>query len=289
MRIYTYNIPISTPLLTITNRQGLIFQSEAGYGEAAPLPGWSKESVDDLIASIHNRASYPSFDFGLRCAELPFPSSFPRIPLCALVTSLSEAETALNSGFKTLKIKIKNHSVREALDFIAHVQLPCIRLRIDVNRRWSFEKAQLFFNQLNPTGIDYIEEPTHDLHKLHKLSNLPLALDETLREPESNWIHLPNLHALVLKPTLLGHRLDYLIQLGQKQGKKLIFSSSFESAIALLHIAHLHARFSLQTAVGLDTHRFFHGNFFPMPIKNGMLCDHPLPPLDRTWLSDYAP
>jgi O-succinylbenzoate synthase len=93
----------------------------------------------------------------------------------------------------------------------------------------------------------------------------------------------------VLKPTLLGRRLDFLIQLGQKLNKKLVFSSSFESAIGLLHIAHLQARFFHETAVGLDTHRFFHGNFFPMPVKNGMLCNHPLPHMDRTWLRNYVP
>lgn len=289
MLIYTYNIPISTPLLTISKRRGLILETERGFGEAAPLPGWSKESIDDILASIPNFDAHPSAAFGLRCAEHPFPRSFPSIPLAALVTNLYEAENALLNGFKTLKVKIGSYCVPKALDLISRIQLPHVQLRIDVNRRWSFDEARLFLNQLNPMGIEYIEEPTADLGQLHKLPPFPLALDETLREPKNIWMRLPNLHAFVLKPTLLGSRLDFLIRLGQKEKKKLVFSSSFESAIGLLHIAHLQERFSLQTAVGLDTHRFFNGNFFPMPINNGMLCNHPLPPLDRTWLTHYVP
>lgn len=286
MHIYTYDIPICSPLLAISRRRGLIFETEHGWGEAAPLPGWSQETIDDLILSPF---SHPSSDFALRCVQTAFPSAFPSIPLAALVTNISEAENAILSGFQTLKIKIRDYSVCDAINLISRMQIPNIRLRIDINRRWSFNDAHLFLSQLNPAGIEYIEEPTHDLDQLRNLPPFPLALDETLKEPQQRWIHLPNLHAFVLKPTLLGKRLDYLIQLGQKQNKKLVFSSSFESAIGLIHIAHLQARFSPQTAVGLDTHRFFLGNFFPMPINNGMLDNYPLPPMDRRWLTNYVP
>jgi O-succinylbenzoate synthase len=289
MRIYTYKIPIATPLLPISERQGLIFQTEQGFGEAAPLPGWSRETIEDLLASIQSSISYPSADFGQSCARMTFPASFPSIPICALVVNKQDVEQALLNGFQTLKIKIKDYSVRDALDLISLMQFSGVRLRIDMNRKWSFNDAQRFLNQLDPLNIEYIEEPTDDLDQFHKLPPLPYALDETLREKENTWMRLPNVHAFVLKPTLLGKRLDHLIQLGQKLGKKLVFSSSFESAIALLHIAHLQKRFASQTAVGLDTHRFFQGNFFPMPIKNGLLSDDLLPPLDRTWLNDYVP
>jgi len=289
MRIYTYSIPISTPLLPIAERRGLIFETKQGLGEAAPLPGWSKETILNILASIEDPSAFPSAAFGMKCLECPFPRSFPSIPLAALATNISEAENALNNGFKTLKIKVGHYSIPDALDLVWRVQRPHIQLRIDINRRWSFDEALLFFNQLDPEGIEYIEEPTSDLRQLHQLPALPIALDETLREPANNWIQLCNLHAFILKPTLLGSRLDFLIQLGQKLQKKLVFSSSFESAVGLLHIAHLHARFSMKTAVGLDTHRFFMGNFFPMPVKNGMLCDTSLPPLDRSWLKKYVP
>jgi o-succinylbenzoate synthase len=283
MRIYTYNIPISTQILTISSRQGIVFETEQGFGEAAPLPGRSRETIYDLIAAS------PSIDFALNCAHRPFPRSFPSIPLCALATNRHEAESALNRGFQTLKIKVGNHSVCDALDLVSRIQRYPVRLRIDVNRRWGFDEAMQFFNRLDLINIEYIEEPTHDLHRWSQLPPIPIALDETLQQAKKAWIHLPNVHALILKPTLLGRRLDGLIQFGKKYGKKLVFSSSFESAIGLLHIAHLQATFSPQNAVGLDTHRFFRFNFLPMPVQNGMLSDHPLPPLDRTWLKEYAP
>jgi O-succinylbenzoate synthase len=158
-----------------------------------------------------------------------------------------------------------------------------------VNRRWDIDDALFFFQHLDPTGIEYIEEPTRNPAHLSRLTNLPIALDESLFDIRNITIGQPNISALILKPTLLGRRLDPLIEWGQKHQKKLIFSSSFESAIGLLHIAHLQAQYSPECAAGLDTHRFFKNNFFPMSIENGMLCNELLPELDRTWLHEYAP
>ncbi len=53
---YSYNLPFATPLKTsaqtFQNRKGYILSYKSGeqqfYGEAAPLPGFSKESLDDI-------------------------------------------------------------------------------------------------------------------------------------------------------------------------------------------------------------------------------------------------
>jgi O-succinylbenzoate synthase len=270
-------------------RNGIIFKSDRGWGEAAPLPGYSGENIDDAIASIDQHQPAPSVHFGLVCARSAMPLSFPPIFVSALAAKRDDIEKALNAGFRTIKIKIRDMSVREALDLIQAIQSPCVRLRIDVNRRWDIEEAQFFFHHLDPTGIEYIEEPIRNPAHLSRLTHLPIALDESLLDAQNLTISRPNISALILKPTLLGRRLKPLIEWGQRHQKKLIFSSCFESAIALLHIAHLQAEYSPECAAGLDTHRFFKNNFFPMSIKNGMLSNEPLPELDRRWLREYAP
>lgn len=288
MQIYRYCLPLASPLMPFYQREGIIFQTEHGLGEAAPLPGWSNETIQDVIHAITNGAYYPSLEFGLRCARIPFPKTFPSIPISALSTNPLEAKWAVSQGYRTIKLKLKDYCVKDALDFVSQVQIPGIHLRIDMNRRWSFSDASYFLSCLNPQQVEYIEEPTYEFDRLHQF-DFPLALDETLREPENRWLHLPNINTFVLKPTLLGCRLDDLIELGLKLNKKLVFSSSFESAIGLLHIAHLQARFSPGTAAGIDTHRFFLSNFFPMVVKNGVLSDCLLPPPERKWLKRDVP
>jgi o-succinylbenzoate synthase len=286
MRIYSYNIPLHPSPLPLSVRQGLIVQTETGWGEIAPLPGWSAESLLESIASLPKNPA-PSAFFGCKSALLPFPASFPPIPLCALVSDFSAAKEAVSSGFRTLKIKIKNLSPLDALKWISSIRSPSVQLRIDINRSWPLKDALYFLQALDPDGIEYIEEPVPCPASLLELTRLPIALDETLLAFDAEkWIALPNISALVLKPTLLGARLSTLIAAGRKLGKKLIFSSSFESAIALLHIAHLQMRHAPENAAGIDTHRFFKANFLPFPVKNGFLCPDPLPPVDRTWLQN---
>jgi hypothetical protein len=54
MHIYSYKIAIASPILPFSQRRGLIFETENGWGEAAPLPGRSRETIEDLMAAPHN-------------------------------------------------------------------------------------------------------------------------------------------------------------------------------------------------------------------------------------------
>lgn len=271
MHISIYNFPLTPSHLNLSNRRSLIIRTSRGYGEAAPLPSLSSENIHDAYTCLQNSTSCPSADFARDSANLDFPHSFPVIPICALATNRQEAEEAIRKKFQIVKLKVKN--VLEAIELVSSLQSR-IQLRIDVNRKWNIQEAQYFFQSIDPTHIEYIEEPTYDLTHIEQLTTLPIAFDESLSE---TLLHLPNLTTFILKPTILGRRLNDWIQLGRKYRKNLVFSSSFESAIGLLHIAHLQARWAPNVAVGLDTHRFFQNNFFPMTIKNGMLCDDPIP------------
>lgn len=289
MHIYTYKIPFFSPFAAAKIREGIIIETKNGWGEAAPLPSFSHENFFDVLTSIHQGSKIePSVYFAYQCAAVPLPTAFPKIPLCALASNMLDAETAIKNGFKTIKIKVKNLSISEAIHWTSTLQKNLdIRLRIDVNQQWTLTEAKRFFCSIEPTRIDYIEEPLNNPSELFHLSSLPIALDETLRNDSIEFIqNLPNLAAFVLKPTLLGRRLKHRISLGLKLKKNIVFSSCFESAIGLLHIAHLQAKTNPNTAVGIDTYRSFQNNFFPIPTKNGMLSDETLPPIDRTWLID---
>ena len=287
MHIYTYNIPLTPSPWPLRSRQGLILRTENGWGEAAPLPLWSPESLSEAIDSIHNRPT-PSIDFANACANLPFPTVFPMIQISALVRDLCEAKNAIRQGFRTLKIKVKNVSLEAVSELISSLPRN-IMIRIDANRGWTLDEALRFYKILPFDRIEYIEEPLQDPQELFRLPPIPLALDESLINPNAEkWVKLPNVAALILKPTLLGSRLNRWIEIGQILEKKLVFSSCLESGIGLVHLAHLQKRFSPDVAAGLDTHRFFTGNFLPWPIVNGKLSSQPIPPLDCSWLQELA-
>ena len=253
-------------------------ESQEGWGEIAPLPSWSQETLEEAVASIKSNPT-PAAWFGLACAKLPWKGIFPNIPICALASTLEEAIMAAKNGYRTIKLKVGALLPSTALSLVKEVQDLNLKLRIDVNRRWNKDQALYFFERVDPKGIEYVEEPTLHLEALRNLGHLPIALDETLKE-----IDCLDADVFVLKPTILGERLNRLIELGKKYKKKLVFSSSYETAIGLCHIAHLQALHAPHLAVGLDTYRFFAQHLFPIPVEQGMLCSTPLPPLDRSLL-----
>lgn len=265
MRFYGYKIPLLASPFPFSIREGILLETErGGWGEAAYLPGFSI----DLLSS---------FIFAKRCAKLPFFSTYPSLSISALARNLFDAETALQSGFETIKYKVSGLSPEHAAADVRQLQTLSVSLRIDANRCWSVEEASRFLSAIEPINIEYIEEPVSDPGQLAKLPPFPFAYDETLLNPSADLRHV---QTLVLKPTLLGDRLDTWIEKGKQLGKQLVFSSSYESAIGLIHLAWLQKTHAPNTAAGLDTYRAFAKNFLPFPIKNGKLQEQPIPPIN---------
>jgi O-succinylbenzoate synthase len=274
MRFYGYNIALHPSCLPLSDRRGIIVETEHGWGEAAPLPGFSKEPLSAL-------------SFALTSAAHPFPKQYPSTHLSALASTPEEAISAIQRGYRTLKYKVKGLSPEKAAEVVTLLQPLGAQLRIDANRCWSLEEAKRFLGNLDPKNIEYIEEPLAEPKHLSELPPFPFALDETLLDPNAD---IPKqVTAFVLKPTLLGHRLDHWIALGKKLGKTLSFSSSFESAIGLIHIARLQSIHAPAVAAGLDTYRSFTKNFFSFPIYRGKLLDQPIDPIDRSCFYELAP
>ena len=69
MKFFRYALPMTFGgiregiLLRLENSEGAV-----GWGDAAPLPGWSTETLDDVISSIRVAASEVEWPSSLRCA-----------------------------------------------------------------------------------------------------------------------------------------------------------------------------------------------------------------------------
>ncbi|MEO7736355.1 MAG: enolase C-terminal domain-like protein [Kofleriaceae bacterium] len=219
-------------------------RDSVGLGEAAPLPGMSRDTLEDAeaaIAAFARRAPVvidepdaafalaasapPAARFaietalldalarerGVSLASLLRPPGVPavqRIALAAVVDDVAAARRAHEAGIRCFKIKLA------ADDDLARVHaisaaFPDAAIRIDGNRSWPRDEVAARVAALACPAIAYIEEPCRDTHLvLDGRAAAWFALDESLVElaPDALAVALQREHlvALVLKPTLLG-------------------------------------------------------------------------------------
>lgn len=273
LRLYRYQLPLTQPLTVRSNRlearEGLLVEDTASgrWGEAAPLPGFSRETLADVIAAAQQRAweRYPSLQFAWAALHRPWPTR--PVPVNALLvgsddTVVKQAAQLAQTRVQAVKLKVGGGQTPE--DEVLRVRRvraamrPDQQLRLDANRQWSTRQASQFLYQVRDLSIAYIEEPSctpGDFESLHAESGVPYALDETLYETTDNLTlrSFPNVAALILKPTLLGA--ERLCQLLDTKPPK-VFSACFESGVGLAKIALLAAESQPTIAAGLDTYRW---------------------------------
>ncbi len=245
-RLHHYRLPLKAPLylarnITLQDRQGLILEDpERGIrSEAAPLPGFSGESLDEVIhaALAEEWQRYPSL--ALAYEQLSHPLPPPKAPPRSNHLWFAAKESPQHlmqrvAGEERPVVKIKPGPEPDVPSWLKLIELcPGIRFRIDPNRSWDLERCLRLAEQIPLQHIDYVEEPLPDAQKLPELFEqcpLPIALDESLLEP--GWEQLAQsqqIRALVIKPTLLGptHAAMQPTELPQ------ILSSCFESPLGL--------------------------------------------------------
>ncbi len=259
-RLYSYKFPLDTR--NWKTREGLILEWNDGWGEIAPLPGFSRETLEEarteilsLLPNLSNaKPTLPSVQFGLACASKPFSLDPIRIPLCAL---------GPKPNFSTVKLKLGHLSLDEALSLVKQ-HYKNHRLRLDFNRKWSLEQALSFAKHFQPDDFEYLEEPTSDLLTFSKQTHFPIAIDESFFD--SPWEQIPSLKAIVVKPTLHGAL--------PKTHLPIVLSSSYESGLGLLHIARLA---NCSFPIGLDTYDAFQDNLLTITCKDGIFSWQPTP------------
>lgn len=249
VKLFRYKLPLKNGKV----RKGLILQSGDRFGEIAPLPGFSKETLaeaqKEAIEWIENKTSptLPSVRFGIASLEKELRPI--HIPLCAL---------GAKEGFSTVKLKLGHLPLTDAISLVKE-HYRKFSLRLDCNRAWTLSQAIEFASHFKPTDFLYLEEPLKTFEELaifSKKTHFPIALDESLHE---DWSRIPSLKAIVVKPTLVGSipQVDKHLD--------LILSSSYESGLGLLHIAHLSTN---SLPIGLDTSSAFVEDLLIDPIKS---------------------
>ena len=281
LNVWRFNIPFRSPLTlkgqAYTTREGLLLERDGQWAEASPLPGFSPETIDDVIAAIKRlnvnsvdldqAVDSPALKFALSSIgeKITTPISVPFN--CLLVGDrdriLLSAKACAGSGCNSAKLKLGKSTLEEDVALVREVRkllAPDVELRLDANQAWSFAQASEFARETEDIGFTYIEEPLRDPARLEELfsqTGLKYALDESLVEDfltgeiESRLAACPNAAAIICKPTIVGGRAS--VERLAQSGKPVVFSAAFESGIGLARIVQLAHEFSPEVAAGLDT------------------------------------
>lgn len=267
--------------ITLTDEQG-----RQAQGEASPLPGWSLENLEQVIAQFETLKPQilqqewslsalfeeilklnlsPSLAFALESALLglldplpPFKSHESALLMGSEREILHQAALREKEGYVSAKLKVSNLPLHAAKSLINQLKRT-FRLRIDVNRAWDTSQAISFFNEYPIDAFDYVEEPFADPRQLHCFIH-PLAADESYPSPLNFQAleEIPSLKAIVYKPMIQGgiaHCLP-LQKWALRNGIQVVLSSAFESEIGLHQINAMAKRLGISTPSGLGTRHF---------------------------------
>ncbi|MFI8416873.1 o-succinylbenzoate synthase [Serratia sp. NPDC078593] len=287
--VYRYSLPMEAGVVLrnqrLKTREGLLVHLQQGerqgWGEIAPLPGFSHETLAQaqqallawlpswLAGTAPGDSELPSVAFGLSCAvaeleqRLPLDANYSKAPLCTGDPDELFAQLAALPGEKVAKVKVGLYeAVRDGMIVNMLLEaLPDLRLRLDANRSWTPAKAAGFAKYINPAWRDriaFLEEPckTRDESRAFaQETGIAIAWDESVREPGFVVQAEPGVAAIVIKPTLTGSlsRCQQWVQQAQQAGLTAVISSSLESSLGLSQLARVAHWLTPDTVPGLDT------------------------------------
>lgn len=293
-KVFSYDIPLtrSVPVAgeVLDQRSGCLLRlksedGQMGWGEAAPLPGYSHEDleevkkelrvlqtqlpmdIDDLYDAAQELLPSTNFSVGAALSDLaedPVPEGVRVNGLISGSHHLwpDKAHALVKQGYRGIKFKVGAgfpEAEAETLLSIRYSLGDKIRMRLDANRRWQFDEALRFLGIIVDAQPEYIEEPLSDpadLEALSRETTVPIALDESLAGAD-HFSRLPGFAgALVIKPTMLGSgtRFEYLLGEARKRKIPVTFSTCFESGVGMRAILRLAAQWGGARAMqGLDT------------------------------------
>ncbi len=267
MRAFRYQLPLSKPIelggRSHSMREGLLLETEWGWGEAAPLPSFNRESLQDVLVAWHAGPPFtlPSLQFAYDSACRPLTAA--TVPMNALLVGstnqvIVKVRQLAESKCRAMKLKVgRGEDLENDVDLVWQVRQQMRSdqlLRLDANRAWDESTAIAFGHRLAGCDIEYIEEPLGDptkLEEFYRQTQIPYALDETLTEQQTVG-PFPNAAALVCKPTMLGgwERMKQVVAIG----KPLVLSASFESGVGIARIAQWASELAPSVPAGLDTY-----------------------------------
>lgn len=292
---YTYEITLQNGI-PFPSRKGVIFEMSTHhgttYGEIAPLPNWSIESLQDAARqlsfiqedpfSVAKEKLFPSVAFGLEMVKnihKDMPILHKELIYSYLLIGnkeqiIKKIQLLPTNGYA--KLKTSKLSLQDVFDIVSLLLKKNISPSIDPNQLWSKEETIAFCTYFSSEQIRYLEEPVKNVSDLLELATmLPhrFAIDQTLRKtPITELIDYP-FRDWILKPTLMGGMsvCMYYADVAKKNGIEAYLSSSWESGLGLFYIIDTYRKTKLfSPPLGLDTYYFIEDILqFPLQFTSG--------------------
>ena len=268
-----------------SQRSGLLlFDRECGsWAEAAPLPGFSEEDLDQVVgAAVDGQWNrWPSLEFAYSALARGWPKR--ALPINAMLMGssseiLNRAEELSKNATSAVKLKVGRladlESEIEQVRGVRSRLRPNQALRLDANRQWTRAIATEFLREIRDASIEFIEEPCNDpadFETVAQATGVGYALDETTREQGFTPQAFPNASAVVIKPTMTRQATIETLAAGKIP---CVFSASFESGIGLLNIAALAIELTQTQPAGLDTYQWLAADLCAprLLFENGQLA-----------------
>jgi o-succinylbenzoate synthase len=268
--------------------------------EASPAPGaaWGAGPAP----AARNAAECALADLAARRAGVPLArwlsaGAVERIPVNAALGALGDIVPAdllasVANGYRVLKVKVglapPGEELRRLAGLVPHIP-DGVALRLDANGAWTLGQAQRVMAGLAGLAeramlrVESLEEPLRDpsapdLRRLQAEAAFPLALDESLHRPGTDWdpTDLP-VRRVVLKPAVIGglRRTMALAARARAAGPEVVLTGLIESAAGLWPTVHLAAALGGTIPQGLATAHWLSRDLGEPPRPDGGWIDLP--------------
>lgn len=313
-KIYRYQLPMDSGVILrntrLAHREGFVVQvkedQSLGFGEAAPLAGFSIETLEDIQPVLIEILEQwvltgnwpddlmiypPSVSFAISMAKMTLNHELKSTDICQVAPLCSGDPDALipvleeMQGTPIAKMKVGFYEpIRDGILVNLFLEsLPDLIVRLDANQQWNLDKALKFASYIEPQyrhRIAFVEEPCQtieDCLAFAAQSQIKIAWDEQLQLAVRNQTiselsqHIENVGAWVIKPSLVGD-IQYcrtLIDQAQSLGIDAVISSSLESSLGLNQLRQISADWMPEQTPGLDTLQLFQVQLeHPWPNSN---------------------
>src|SRR5579862_2195370 len=294
-----FAIPMRTRFRGITVREGAVIRGPAGWGEFSPFAEYGPAESARWLASA------------IESATVPWPAPLrDAVPVNVTVPAVGPErayQLVAASGCRTAKVKVAERgqdsgediervaAVRDALDAAG----PGGRIRVDANGGWSVNEAARMLRALGKYSLEYAEQPCatlDELAALRRLTDLPVAADESIRKAEDP-LRVKAAGAadiVMIKVQPLGG-VHAALRVAEACGLPAVVSSAVDSSVGLAAGVALAAALpDLPYACGLATMSLLAGDVTAQPLaESGGSLPVRRPPADpdalAAWETDPGP
>ena len=195
---------------------------------------------------------------------------------------IKKVDEFLNKGFKTIKLKCGRDNFNDDYKIIELIKNEFgnnLNLRIDVNGKWSFDKAINNLKALQQFNFEYIEQPVfnnEELTELEIITEVNIAADESVKSfTDAKYLLKNGIKFLVVKPTVAGGILNTIkiMREAKKHNAKIVISSAFERAVGKSVLVYFASLTNHNLAHGLGVDNLFEQNICEdfYPVQNGQI------------------